>query len=356
MTRSHTYWGALTLCLCISAACSGDDPAPLTPDMSTSDMTSSRDMPPVTDMPLMLDMSPPADMTRSRDASPDLRNMPDLSDLDMADMTDMTDMTDMMTDMTDMTDMADMAHDADMPTGLPDGPSSMRQQPRYIGDTLANFGYHEYLPPGYGDGQTRPILIFWHGVGENGDGTQAQLDKVLRNGPPHLIARDEWERARPFIVLSPQHTGGGCPSAQEIESFTTYALSSYDVDLTRVYQTGLSCGAIGLWNYMARDRGNVTVAAVAIAGNGTNAYNRAGCELGQTAIWGFHGDNDPTVNVSGTLNPIDGMLADCPSPPRAEVLKTIYPGVGHNSWSRTYDLSAGHDIYSWLLTHQKTSP
>ncbi|MFV0543627.1 MAG: hypothetical protein ACK5L8_08080 [Marinicella pacifica] len=27
----------------------------------------------------------------------------------------------------------------------------------------------------------------------------------------------------------------------------------------------------------------------------------------------------------------------------------IYPGVGHNSWRRTYDLSAGHDIYHWLL-------
>jgi hypothetical protein len=31
------------------------------------------------------------------------------------------------------------------------------------------------------------------------------------------------------------------------------------------------------------------------------------------------------------------------------VKKTIYPGVGHNSWDRTYDGSAGHDVFEWLL-------
>ena len=36
----------------------------------------------------------------------------------------------------------------------------------------------------------------------------------------------------------------------------------------------------------------------------------------------------------------------------ADLRLTVYPGVGHDSWDRTYDLSAGHDIYSWLLTHE----
>ena len=29
---------------------------------------------------------------------------------------------------------------------------------------------------------------------------------------------------------------------------------------------------------------------------------------------------------------------------------TIYPGVGHNSWSETY---ANEDVYTWLLSHQQ---
>lgn len=41
-------------------------------------------------------------------------------------------------------------------------------------------------------------------------------------------------------------------------------------------------------------------------------------------------------------------LMACPEP-RGEQRLTIYPGVGHDSWSRTYNGSAGHDIYSWML-------
>ena len=241
----------------------------------------------------------------------------------------------------------------DMPEGLPDGPSSQRQTARYLADTEAENGFYEYLPPGYGDGQKRPLLVFWHGIGENGTGDEMTLPKVLANGPPQLINRDEWPSERPFVVLSPQHAGGGCPNAVEIEKFVNFAVANYDIDPKRVYGTGLSCGAIGLWSYLARDQGNVTVAAVPIAGDGKGPYNNAGCDLGRTAIWAFHGDADPTVNVSGTNVPVDGMLADCPMPPRQEVKKTIYPGVGHNSWSRTYDGSAGHDIYAWLLSFSK---
>jgi hypothetical protein len=38
-------------------------------------------------------------------------------------------------------------------------------------------------------------------------------------------------------------------------------------------------------------------------------------------------------------------------PPPQELQLTVYPAVDHNSWSRTYNLSAGHDVYAWLLEH-----
>ena len=76
------------------------------------------------------------------------------------------------------------------------------------------------------------------------------------------------------------------------------------------------------------------------------------CELGRIAIWGFHGDADERVSPNGTIIPTDNLM-DCPSPPRHDLQVTIYPGVGHDSWSRTYNLSAGHDIYSWLLTQHR---
>ena len=70
------------------------------------------------------------------------------------------------------------------------------------------------------------------------------------------------------------------------------------------------------------------------------------------AIWAFHGDADGTVSPNGSINPIEN-LNECDSRAPVEAKLTIYPGVGHNSWDRTYDGSAGHDIYGWLLGHSK---
>ena len=86
-----------------------------------------------------------------------------------------------------------------------------------------------------------------------------------------------------------------------------------------------------------------------IAGNGNGAFAQAGCELGRVPIWAFHGDADGTVNVSGSVNPLNALNQCDPAPVDAKL--TIYPGVGHNSWDMTYNLSAGHDPYAWLLSH-----
>jgi predicted esterase len=227
------------------------------------------------------------------------------------------------------------------------GPASSRQTARRLGTTAAAQGFFEYLPPGYGDGRKFPLLVFMHGVGENGNGG-TDLDRVLNNGPPRLIRQNRWPADRPFIVLSPQQRMG-CPSAANVDAFLTFALGNYDVDEQRVYLTGLSCGGIGTWNYLARHQGERVAAVAIVAGDGRSAFRTAGCALGQVAIWAFHGDQDPTVPVAGATETIASLMT-CPSPPRKEVKLNIYPGVGHDSWTRTYDLTAGHDIYNWLLS------
>lgn len=193
----------------------------------------------------------------------------------------------------------------------------------------------------------RPLLVFHHGIGENGNG-ESELDAVLRGGLPKLIDRDQWPSDRPFVVLSPQHPGDNCPSADEVQAFLAWAIAHYDVDPDRVYLTGLSCGAIGAWNYLGAYLDSQIAALVPIAGDGRGAWNRSGCDLGLVPIWAFHGDQDSTVATEGTTVPM-GNLDGCPAPPRQETVMTIYPGVGHDSWTRTYDLSAGHDIYAWML-------
>ena len=236
--------------------------------------------------------------------------------------------------------------------GAPSGPSSSRHVARPLGTVAgANAGFWEYVPPRYGNGARYPLLVFWHGIGENGEGSLESLQRVTTNGPPRLVGEDRWPEDRPFVLLSPQHPGKDCPSAQEIDDFIRFAIAHYDVDLERVYLTGLSCGAIGSWNYLGDHTGELVAAAVLVCGDGRKAFAKVGCALGRVPIWALHGELDPTVPAAGSTEPITALNA-CTPPPAAAKL-TVYPGVWHDSWTITYDLSSGNDIYSWLLSHKK---
>src|SRR5262245_25879474 len=68
-------------------------------------------------------------------------------------------------------------------------PVSERITPHPLGETDAPSGYHEYLPPGYGDGTPRPLLVFLHGFGANGNGSAAELDNLNQDAIPRLIHR-----------------------------------------------------------------------------------------------------------------------------------------------------------------------
>ena len=210
------------------------------------------------------------------------------------------------------------------------GPSTSKTRwtAKPLGNNGAPNGFYEYLPPGYDGNTAVPLLVFWHGIGEDGNGT-TDLSKVNSHGPAYLIQNNLWADTRPFIVLSPQYTGtsgeirpgGGCPSSAVIDSFLSFATSHYKVDPKRVFLTALSCGAVGSWDYLAEHQATRVAAAVLIAGNpgdptqSTSAWKRSGCNLGGAAIWAFHGDGDAIVPFAPERDTMQSLTA-CPSPPR----------------------------------------
>jgi dienelactone hydrolase len=230
----------------------------------------------------------------------------------------------------------------------------------------APLGYLEYLPPSYGGSETSPLLISLHGAGEAGDGSAAGLELVDDLGVPQLIAAGEWPDDRPFVVLAPQYgtaaAEGECDIAAEIDSFIEFAIGHYEVDPERVYLTGISCGAIGIWDYLAEHGPDgVTAAVVPIAGHAEWALEKAearnpgqqyGCEpLGQVPVWAFHGELDEVVPVVHIEDPMN-QVTECYRPDPSDWKLTVYPDADHlGAIDRTYDLSAGHDIYAWLLDH-----
>ena len=220
----------------------------------------------------------------------------------------------------------------------------------------APMGYLEYLPPGYGDGESRPLLVFLHGSGEAGDGSEAELGLVDKLGPPQLIEAGDWPDDRPFVVLAPQYGTGpannDCAIGEDVAGFLEFAITHYEVDPARVYLSGISCGAIGSWDYIAAHGDEVVVAAaVLISGHPEWALEEAGCApLTEVPVWAFHGALDNIVPMVHVLEPIDQILA-CEGADAVELELTVYPNADHDAWTRTYDLTAGHDIYAWMLEH-----
>jgi predicted peptidase len=213
------------------------------------------------------------------------------------------------------------------------------------------------------------LLLYLHGMSENGDGT-TELRRVLRNGIAKLIALDDWPSKRPFIVLAPQHEGGaggipgGCPTGSEVHAFLSWAMSAYRIDPRRVYLTGLSCGSVGAWSYLA-DQGGSTVAAALLAGGdpgapatSSSAWGRRGCGLADVAIWAVHGSHDVVVPIAGERATIE-RLAACPSPPaHVPVFTEVAPPRGgpidgHDVWTALYGGSWQPDPYEWLLAHSR---
>lgn len=233
--------------------------------------------------------------------------------------------------------------------------SSTRQTLRPKGTVKgAPLGYVEYLPPGYGK-KPSPLILFLHGSGESGDGSKVALEGLASAGIPSIIEFDHWPDSRPFVVLAPQHDAqppSFCMTADEIDAFLRFAMKHYDIDPSRVYVTGLSCGAIGLWNYLAAHRDELVAAVVPIAGNGVGAVQLAGCDLARLPIWAFHGALDDAVPVFGDVYPLTTLQA-CTDPSPSDARLTVYPLESHDAWTITYGGQAGYDIYDWMLGHHK---
>ncbi|MGL1886389.1 MAG: dienelactone hydrolase family protein [Reichenbachiella sp.] len=231
-----------------------------------------------------------------------------------------------------------------------------------LGSTQSELGHYLYLPSGYEDTNSEyPLLVFLHGSGEKGNSQEdpSKLDLVLRNGPPKLIEKDVWNPTFPMIVASPQSQGWWNPS--EIHSFMEHLVDNYQINPARIYLTGLSMGGYGTFSYIGNyGDSSFIAAAIPICGGGNR--NKA-TSFRNIPLWAFHGDADNTVNVNNSIDMVEAINAiDSGLVYQAKL--TIYPGVGHNSWSKTYDDSgmgtenSEYDafemsIYDWFFQYKK---
>jgi predicted peptidase len=223
----------------------------------------------------------------------------------------------------------------------------MRQQARsFVGQTrsAARLRYLLYRPHGDPPPEGWPLVLFLHGSGERG----AELSSLQRHGLPRLV---EEGRDFPFLILSPQ-----CPERARwyglltaLEDVLDEVIAAEKVDVERVHLTGLSMGGYGCWHLGARSPDRFA-AVVPICGGGLPSRGFPGRvrRLRELAVWAFHGELDEIVCPEETVRLVEELRA-C----GGRVKLTLYPGVGHDSWTATY---ANPELYRWLLEQRRCPP
>jgi predicted peptidase len=199
-------------------------------------------------------------------------------------------------------------------------------------------------------GKTYPLVLFLHGAGERGDDNKAQLKHgvipIIKGAeklgtPVFLIApqcpRDRWwsEPAQDRTRLNASKQ----PDAllENMLALVADIQKKHPVDPKRFHVTGISMGGFGTWDLLARAPGRIA-SAIPVCGGGDPARAK---EFKDVPVWAFHGEADDVVPVSATRTMIEA-LEKAGGKPNA----TYYPGVGHNSWTRTYD---NPEVIRWLL-------
>lgn len=203
-------------------------------------------------------------------------------------------------------------------------------------DTLR---YLIFLPDDYDADPARrwPLVLFLHGAGERG----SELDLAATHGPPRS-ANDG--REFPFILVVPQCA----ESSQWVTELTVLArmldevAAAYRVDVDRVSVTGLSMGGFGAWSLAVRYPQRFAAIAPICGG----LWNQSAAPIRDLPVWTFHGDADDVVPITMTEQ-IVGELRSLGS----DVRFTRYAGVGHDSWTETYENPA---FYEWMLAHRRS--
>ncbi|WP_341842859.1 PKD domain-containing protein [Chitinophaga caseinilytica] len=191
-----------------------------------------------------------------------------------------------------------------------------------------------YLPDGYDPQRAEkyPMIIYLCGMGENG--TDVNLILQPTAGLPKLL----YDRAFPMesIVIIPQLTEGWWTTAI-IKKAYNWAVQNYNVDLQRVYTTGLSTGGNGA-SMMAYDFPQLIAGFMPIASVESNVQQN-GPVVKDIPAFFLNNINDPYIDEQLAFDCINSINSANPKGLYPPILKLVRTGDhGPTVWNNNvYD-------------------
>ncbi len=210
--------------------------------------------------------------------------------------------------------------------------------------------YRIYTPRPIEDETVYPLIVFMHGAGERGSDNTTQL----KHGVGSIIRFIE-RFNQPAFVIAPQVADGHqwvdtpwSDDAHVLPKSPSASMSlllglidsvnqTLPIDRRRIYITGISMGGFGTWDLLMR-RPDEFAAAIPICGGGDETSAHL---IRDIPVWVFHGGDDQVVKTHRSRNMIEALEGVAGRPRYTE-----YPGVGHDSWTVTYD---NPEVLHWLF-------
>ena len=203
--------------------------------------------------------------------------------------------------------------------------------------------YQVFIPPTYVPNRPWPVIVYLHGVGENGtDG-----EKHLKVGLPSYVQANE--ATFPAFVIAPQCKGPWKyvgDDEQLIMDAIVAAQREWRIDSKRIYLTGLSQGGCSTFDLGAKyaDR---WAGLVVVCGAGT--LSDASRIIAPT--WVFHGERDEVVPPSGPHQWDKTNVGGRDMAKRITGAEyTEYHGADHFIWDRAY---ADPALWEWLFAQKR---
>lgn len=201
--------------------------------------------------------------------------------------------------------------------------------------------YRVMVPTKYDQNRKYPLVIFLHGIDERGTDNEKQL-----KWGASLFKSDSVREDYPSFVIFPQ-----CPSEylwpQHVPMEMLRALirdfaSNNNVDQNKIYIVGMSMGAYGTYEMVARNQG-LFAAAIAISGDGDHNRSRNMA----TTDWKIYAGKKDSVVPSEKSEKMAQVLKNS----GATVSLKIYPDANHvGSWVKAFEEP---DFCSWLYSVTK---
>nr|BBH85538.1 hypothetical protein KTC_02890 [Thermosporothrix sp. COM3] len=247
----------------------------------------------------------------------------------------------------------------------------------FVNEKNQKLTYYLYVPQNYDKTKRYPLVLLLHGVGER----KRQHFTPIQNqnqilgqsfvyfwGTPDEKDKPSVQEQWPCFVVVPQlepsqtwvqvdaHKGSYTQPAQPSTSLLL-AKQLLDrlqqdysgIDANRLYITGISLGATGTWDAIARWPDYFAAAAPVSGAGDPSTVER----FRDVPVWAFHGANDTTIPASASTLMIQALQQA-----GGEGHVTIFPNRKHPIWGDVYTLEPAKEaegFFPWLFAQRRNA-